>query len=242
MTVGELLKTLDTLSPFSLQEGWDNSGLIVGNPHQVLHTVVVGLDLDEDLIREMPEGTLFLNHHPLIFKGIKRFDTATYPANLLHLMIQKSQAQIALHTNFDQTHLNRYVATKVLGWPEPFCEGFVCTASLQTTPEALAKEAGRALNLSTLRWVPGTRLVHKVALTTGAGGSLMESVDADAFLTGDIKYHDAMIARSLGLTLIDIGHFDSERYFPDAIGEALNPYPFKVIIKNSKNPFDTLTV
>jgi putative NIF3 family GTP cyclohydrolase 1 type 2 len=56
--------------------------------------------------------------------------------------------------------------------------------------------------------------VHRVALCTGSGGSLMEqaiSQGSDVFITGDVKYHDAQRALEAGLALIDIGHFASER-------------------------------
>jgi len=65
----------------------------------------------------------------------------------------------------------------------------------------------------------------------------MDIVDADLFLTGDIKYHDAMKALSKGLMLADIGHFESERYFANALGENLKNLPIPVIITQSINPY-----
>ena len=57
------------------------------------------------------------------------------------------------------------------------------------------------------------RKVTKIALCGGSGMSLLhESVraGADAFVTGDIKYHEAREAEALGVILIDAGHFATE--------------------------------
>jgi putative NIF3 family GTP cyclohydrolase 1 type 2 len=46
-----------------------------------------------------------------------------------------------------------------------------------------------------------------------------------------------MEALANGMSLIDIGHFESECYFGDALREDLKNLPLKVIMSNSKNPF-----
>ena len=68
----------------------------------------------------------------------------------------------------------------------------------------------------------------------------MRNIEADCFLTGDIKYHDAMEASSLGLSMIDIGHYESERYFGEVLGGYLEKLGLSVIISPSKNPFTYL--
>jgi len=65
----------------------------------------------------------------------------------------------------------------------------------------------------------------------------MRSVKADCFLTGDIKYHDAMEAKSIKLSLIDIGHYESEHYFAQILQKHLKNLGLKVIIASSENPF-----
>jgi len=36
------------------------------------------------------------------------------------------------------------------------------------------------------------------------------ATEADAYVTGDLDYHDALLAESLGLTAIDAGHAATE--------------------------------
>jgi dinuclear metal center YbgI/SA1388 family protein len=65
-----------------------------------------------------------------------------------------------------------------------------------------------------------SRTVQKVAVCSGSGASLLQEAvraGADLLLTGDIKYHDAREALMLGITLIDAGHFPTERIMVEAV-------------------------
>ncbi len=237
MTVGEIYEILDRLSPFELQESWDNSGLLLGDMEERVERVVLSVDIDAGMIDAREESTLFILHHPLIFSPLKRLDWSEYPANLLHKMILKNHSLIAMHTNFDRTHLNRYVFEKVLGFEAAECEDFVCYAEGEWGCDELVERIKERLGLERIRIVGQKSVVKRIAMTTGAGASLQDSVDADLFLTGDIKFHDAMKALSKGLMMADIGHFESERHFAAALEENLKNLPIPVIIAQSINPF-----
>ena len=237
MKLGDIYTKLDALSPFSLQEAWDNSGLLLGSMEDEITTVVVSLDIDAALIEAHEEGVLFVVHHPLIFSALKALDLASYPACILAEMIRKNQKLIAMHTNFDQTHLNAYVAQNILGFNGVGNQGYLFYATVETSFTQLALHVKNTLDLEVLKTVKPSRPIRTIALCTGSGASMIASVKADVLLTGDIKYHDAMQADALGLGLIDIGHFESERYFSDILGSLLNDWPISVIISSSKNPF-----
>ncbi|WP_456485893.1 Nif3-like dinuclear metal center hexameric protein [Hydrogenimonas sp.] len=237
MRIGGILELLNRISPFELQEKWDNGGLLLGDENDSVSKIVLSVDIDEAMIEKADPKTLFILHHPLIFSGLKRLLWSEYPANLLKKMIQKEQSLIAMHTNFDQTHLNRYVFEDVLGFENVECEGFVCRAKGEWEGNALLSHIKSALGLDALKVVGQKSQISSVAMTTGSGAGLMDSVDADLFLTGDIKYHDAMKALSLGLMLADIGHFESEKYFAQALAGHLKNLPIPVIITQSINPF-----
>ncbi len=58
------------------------------------------------------------------------------------------------------------------------------------------------------------RPVRTVALVTGAGRDFLDaarSAGADLYLTGEVKYHHALLARDVGIAVIDAGHFPTER-------------------------------
>ena len=241
MRLSEIYEQLDKISPFEMQAKWDNSGLILGSFDQEITKVVVSIDVDEELIASVEEGTLIITHHPLIFSGIKSMDFATYPSKLLAQMISKNIVNVAMHTNFDLTHLNRYVVEKVLN-KKVTAEGeYLLYFDVENSMDEMAVEIQKAFGLKHLKSVIAhDRKIKRVALCTGSGASMINMIDADLFLTGDIKYHDAMEAKALGLNLLDIGHFESERFFGEILAEDLKILGLTVIISSSKNPFTYL--
>ncbi len=237
MKLKEIYEYLDSISPFELQEKWDSSGLVLGDMQREISQAVLSIDIDEDLIDNAKEGTLFIVHHPLIFGSLKAMDLSKYPSNLLAKMIKKDISLIAMHTNFDKSHLNRYVFTQVLGLSLESEQEFICTTKQSFSQDELFKLLKEKLGLKQLKVVNPKEQIDGVSLTTGSGASLLDFIEADCFLTGDIKYHDAMKALSEDKMLIDIGHFESERFFADALKNSLNSLPISVIIAQSKNPF-----
>ncbi|WP_310440841.1 Nif3-like dinuclear metal center hexameric protein [Sulfurimonas sp.] len=237
MKTSEIYDFLDKLSPFELQEPWDNSGLLLGDFNQDIQKIVLSIDVDEALIDSMEENTLLITHHPLIFGGLKQLEFSKYPANLIHKMIQKNISNISMHTNFDQTHLNEYVATEVLGYKIAQKDGFVAYLDIDEDFDIFASKVATAFSLPHAKCVKSSQRVKRVALTTGSGCSLIKSIKADCFLTGDVKYHDAMEAKSINLSLIDIGHFESEQFFAEILLKYLKNLGLEAIISSSKNPF-----
>jgi len=91
------------------------------------------------------------------------------------------------------------------------------------------------------------RKIKRVALCTGAGSSLLEQVsrkNVDLYLTGDINYHTALRAKELGLNVLDVEHFDTEKFFVEALYEQLVKFgiPKDILIKSKKmeSPYQLL--
>jgi dinuclear metal center YbgI/SA1388 family protein len=66
--------------------------------------------------------------------------------------------------------------------------------------------------------------IRKVALCGGSGSSLLEDAiksQADAFITGDIKYHSYFDAENR-ILLIDTGHFESEKFASEILYDLIN--------------------
>lgn len=66
--------------------------------------------------------------------------------------------------------------------------------------------------------------VSRVGVCGGSGASLLRDAarqGADALVTGDIKYHEAREAQSLGIALIDAGHFATERLMVEGMAASL---------------------
>jgi len=237
MILQDIYNALDKISPFELQERWDNSGLIVGDMSYDVEKIVLSIDIDEELLLNSDEGVLFIVHHPLIFDGLKSLDFSRYPSNLIKIMIEKSQSCIAMHTNFDKSHLNRYVFEEILGFKAEESSDFLLTDYRGWSSNELLAHIKDRLNLENIKMVAPKESINSISLCTGSGASLIDSVKADCFLTGDIKYHDAMKAKSQNLMMIDIGHYESEMFFSELLARELKDLPLLAIITHSKNPF-----
>ena len=237
MKLKDIYEHLNSVSPFELQEKWDSSGLVVGDMSRDISKIVLSLDVDEEMIQNADDGVLFIVHHPLIFAKLDKLDFSKYPSNLIEKLILKKQSLIAMHTNFDKTHLNKYVFEKVLGFKADSQNDFLCVAKGEWKYKELLSLIKEKLNLPTLKVVGKKEIINSIALTTGSGASLMDAVEADCFLTGDIKYHDAIKAMSENLMMVDVGHYESECFFAKILLEELKVLPLLAIISNSKNPF-----
>lgn len=242
MNVQNIYDVLNELSPFSLQEKWDNAGLLVGSFDDEIKKIYISIDLDDELIDSMDENSLVITHHPLIFSELKKVNFDTYSTKLLQKLIKKDISLISMHTNIDKTHLNKYVASEILGLKLINTDEFISYANVNMNFNDLVKMISKKLKLKTTKAVKCNEFIKKIAIVTGAGMSLLDEVDADCFLTGDIKYHDAMEAKARGISLIDIRHYESERYFSflleGLLSEYLNKNEFTAIITASKNPFE----
>jgi dinuclear metal center YbgI/SA1388 family protein len=67
-------------------------------------------------------------------------------------------------------------------------------------------------------------VIRRAAICGGAGADLIylaKSRNADVLVTGDVKYHEAMTAKELGLSIIDAGHNATERVFIPELAEYL---------------------
>ncbi len=238
MLIREIYDYLDTLSPFSTQAAWDNSGLLIGSFDTLIEQVYLSLDIDSDLVEILEPHSLVITHHPLIFSGLKKLNFGRYPSHLIRKMMEKQCSLIAMHTNFDISHLNAYVTQKVLGFESFTCKDFVCYFDVNQSFDTFVLHVKQAFGLEHVRCVKAQNFIQKCALTTGSGGDLIGTIEADCFLSGDFKYHQALESKENKLSLIDIGHFESERYFSACLSEHLKKMSLKVIMSNSKNPFE----
>jgi len=236
MKLKKIFDFLNEISPFEFQEEWDNSGLLVGSFEQDVKKIYLTLDLDDEVIEKAEENSLIIAHHPLIFKPLKNVVPTSFSTKLLIKLIRKNISFIAMHTNFDKTHLNKYVAEEILQLKgESF--DFIYTAEINKPFDEFAAFVKEKFQIKCLKVVKCKDFIKTAALTTGAGMSLLPYVKADLFLTGDIKYHEAMDAKVRGVSLMDIGHYESEKFFVDALYRDIKDLKAEIVKINSNNPF-----
>jgi dinuclear metal center YbgI/SA1388 family protein len=103
MKLSQLTTYLESIAPLAYQEDYDNAGLIVGNPDQEIHQVLISLDCVEAVVDEAiaTNCQVIVSHHPIVFKGLKRFNGKTYVERVVEKAIRNNIAIYAIHTNLD---------------------------------------------------------------------------------------------------------------------------------------------
>lgn len=106
MRLSLLTKHLESYAPLNYQEDYDNSGLLTGNPDQEITAALVALDCTEEIVDEaIAKGcNLIITHHPIVFKGLKRFTGKNYVERVVVKAIKNNIALYAIHTNLDSVH------------------------------------------------------------------------------------------------------------------------------------------
>ncbi len=117
MKIIELIKLLEQFAPPSLQEDYDNAGLINGDKDWDCSGAIVSLDATEDVIKEAIEKNcnLVIAHHPIIFKGLKKITGKNYVEQTIITAIKNDIAIYAIHTNLDHVYkgVNGKIAEKL---------------------------------------------------------------------------------------------------------------------------------
>lgn len=106
MKLKKITNYLESIAPRAYQEGYDNSGLIVGHPEMKISGAIVCLDSTEEVIDEAisKNCNLVIAHHPIVFKGLKRFNGYSYVERIIIKAIKNDIAIYAIHTNLDNVY------------------------------------------------------------------------------------------------------------------------------------------
>ena len=103
MKIKELVQVIEEIAPLSLQESYDNSGLLVGSEDEDVKSALITLDVTEEVLDEaIKDGYgIIISHHPVIFSGIKKLNGKNYVENIVIKAIKNNIALYAVHTNID---------------------------------------------------------------------------------------------------------------------------------------------
>jgi putative NIF3 family GTP cyclohydrolase 1 type 2 len=116
MQVKEIISEIEKIAPLSLQEIYDNAGLIVGDADMEATGALLCLDSIEEVIQEAIERklNLVIAHHPIIFSGLKKINGKNYVERAIIKAIKNNIAIYAAHTNLDNIHngVNKKIAEK----------------------------------------------------------------------------------------------------------------------------------
>ena len=105
MKISDVVSFLETLAHPSLQENYDNAGLITGDKSWECNGIICTLDTTEEVIIEAVSKNcnMVVSHHPIVFSGLKKINGKNYIEKAIIAAIKNDIAVYAIHTNLDNT-------------------------------------------------------------------------------------------------------------------------------------------
>lgn len=258
MKIKEITDIIERFAPLSLQESYDNAGLIVGRPDDDVQGVLLAVDVTDAVMDEAERRgcDLIVTHHPVVFHALKRFNSDGYVQRAVERAIRCGIALYACHTNLDSApggmswRLAGLLGIGNLRVLQPHREqqeaGFGVVGELPAEEQTLAflRRVKETLRVGALRMSrQATEHVRRVALCTGAGASLMEEAarsGAEVYLTADLKYNDFMTPDGR-FTAVDVGHYESEYCAIDLLFDILSENLLTFAVRRSESSRNPIT-
>lgn len=106
MKIKDVIAILEEISPLAYSEGFDNTGLLVGDENTKVTGILVTLDTLESVVEEAIEKNcnLIVSFHPIIFSGLKKFTGKTYVERTVQKAIRNDIAIFSNHTALDNAY------------------------------------------------------------------------------------------------------------------------------------------
>ena len=248
MKVIDIYNFLDSIAPFNTALPFDNAGLLVGEGQKEVKKIGVILDVTPEAVDFAAQNgiDLIISHHPVIFNPLKRLQTDSVP----YLLAKYDIAVISAHTNLDAAKggVNDALAKALeLENIAPLAEndggdfppmGRTGTLKRPMSDRDFAIFVAEKLSTKAKTVLSGKEIA-KVALCGGAGEDFITpalKAGADALVTADVKHHNLLLAGSLGLCLIDAGHFETENVVVPILAEKLAAFSATETVISPQSP------
>lgn len=232
MTTGnDIIKCFEQFADPQLAEDWDHVGLQLGDPGREVHKVLTTLDVRPEVVKEAISGEFdfIFSHHPLMFHAAQNLDVRDPQKKMYEQLLKHDITVYSAHTNLDTANggMNDWLADKLQlknlsplvdagtdpNSGKPVGMGRIGDLTLPLPANAFAQYCCAAFQVPALRVVNPVgqekRIVKRVAILGGSGSSFYQTAikkGADAYVTGDLTYHNAQDMQARGLTVIDPGH------------------------------------
>lgn len=238
MNLNYIIKLLEELYPERNSDDWDNSGGQIINFEKDIKNIVVTLDISDKLIDFAIEkkADLIISHHPMFFGGLDKIDISTYKGKLIKKIIDNEINIYSMHTNFDMatqgmTKLigqklgyEHFDLLKIKDIDKDIGYGGIIDLKKDLKKDEVINLVKEKFQIDKINiFSSRNKTYRKISFCGGSGGDFIEDAAqlSDIYLTGDIKHHDYQLAYELGLDIIDVGHYNSERFFMEYIADKI---------------------
>lgn len=236
----DIMDSMEKWAKVELIDSWDNTGFQIGNSEKQVDKILIALDLDEKILEIAIKGEydMIITHHPLIFSPLKTITSQAPKEKLILDIIKHDIIVYNAHSNLDLSigGVNDVFAdlldmenTKPLHLINETTDiyGYGRVGDIgKTSILDLADKVKDKLDLENLIiYGDRSKPIDRIAVCGGSGSDFIMDAyrsGAQAYITGDIKYHEAQLAYELGMIIIDPGHFHSEKIVLPKIEEYLN--------------------
>lgn len=254
MKLKDFISWYEKLVPLELQEDFDNSGIQFGNLNREINKILISLDLDDNCLNRAirEKYDLILTHHPVIFHPLKNIIEQKNSVNTRLISAIKNEICIySSHTNLDSvefgvsdalakqlglinpkildSHKNNTGYGKYSDIEEDFAENFIC-------------DLKNKLNLeNVIVYGNINRKIKRIAVLGGSGGHFIENCidnNCDVFVSSEFKHDEQIDAQDNNLILIDIGHYESEKFILESLRQTIQKsFPdIKIDVNYLKKP------
>lgn len=244
MTVQNVCDWLNEIAPFETAESYDNVGLLVGSSKAPVHKILVALDATPAVLDEADRlgVQLIVTHHPLMFRGTKRILEEEYEGSVIRRLIRRDISLIAAHTNLDQSpdYSGSAALVRALQLTNVRQEGFMFVGDLPDAPvraDLLCARIARCENDFVYQYGPDDALITTLGISGGAydeGFEQARAMGAQAYLTGEVRHHNALAAAGTGFVMYQGGHFGTEgllvRPLAETLQKAMNALQYDVVV------------
>lgn len=241
LMASSIIETMEKWVSKVLIDSWDNTGFQIGNPLKEISRILIALDLDKEVLAKAinEDYQMIITHHPIIFKPITSLTTMDHNSSIIYDTIKNDIVVYNAHTNLDLAEggVNDCLA-EALGLknaqplsiidkenlPKKFAYGRIGYVERIGFYEYLDIIKTNLQTSHLIVYGNPKKHIERVAICGGSGSDFIIDAynhEADLYITGDIKYHEAQYAHGLGLTLIDAGHFNTEKVVLPIIKEYL---------------------
>lgn len=225
MKVNDVLTFLSNKAPLNLKMDFDNVGLLVGNPDVEVTKILIALDITSEVIEEAISlgANLIVSHHPVIWDPMKSLVNTNVQQRKIIQLIKNDISAICMHTNLDIVHdgvndvLMGLLEVNTLKVLEETGENQGCgrigELNEQCDLHSFLNKCKSVLHTKGIRYYDAHRPVKRVAVMGGSGGNEIDLAfanECDTYVTSDIKYDQFLLAKELGINVIDADHFYTE--------------------------------
>ena len=244
MLTTKLYEKIEGVLPKSLCCSWDNDGMsVLPEKSHESKKVLIALDITMSVLKYAKENGFdtVVAHHPLIFKPLSSLTGDDAVSDRALYAIRENIALMSFHTRLDASPygINMFTAER-LGFDkiETFAFdgeniGYTGTYNEAVPFENILDRVKKVTNCPCPMYAAPNKNVKKAVIVCGSfseGAEGAKSVDADMFISGEIKHHAMIDAYDAGIGSIAAGHYYSEIIAVECLAAILKEFDIEISV------------